>query len=96
MPRKLNHFPNLSRRVNTFPDTEIKDHKLDEYKDKLQGLLDNFLTRFDDLRKLKPSFTFLVNPSMVDMVNDGCPVLEPLVMETSIVEMELMELQSTV
>lgn len=93
LSRNFSHFPNLSRRVNTFPDIEIKDHKLEEYKDKLQGLLDNFLARFDDLQKLKPCFAFLVNPFMVDVVNDGCPILEPLVTESSAVEMELMELQ---
>ena len=86
--RKFSHFSNLSRRVNTFLDIEIKDHKLDEYKDKLQGLFDNFLDRFDDLWKLKPCFTYLVNPFMVDVINDGCPILESLVTESSAVEME--------
>ncbi|XP_061468686.1 general transcription factor II-I repeat domain-containing protein 2-like [Rhineura floridana] len=73
LSRNFSYFPNLKRRVNTFPDIEIKDHKLEEYEDKLQGLLDNFLDRFEDLQKLKPCFAFLVNPFMVDVINDGCP-----------------------
>ena len=35
LSRKFSHFLNISRRVNTFPDIEIKDPKLDENKDKL-------------------------------------------------------------
>ncbi|XP_076034544.1 general transcription factor II-I repeat domain-containing protein 2-like [Oratosquilla oratoria] len=88
LSRNFIHFPNFSRRLNTFLDIEIKDHKLEEYK----VLLDNFLARFDDLRKLKPCFAFLANSFMVDVVNDGCRIPEPLVTESSAVEMELMEL----
>ncbi|XP_036358318.1 SCAN domain-containing protein 3-like [Octopus sinensis] len=82
----------LSRIVNIFPDIEIKDYKVEEHKDKLQGLLDNFLPRFHDLRKLKPCFAFLVNPFMIDVVN-GCPILEPLVTKSFALKMEVMELQ---
>ncbi|CAI9736518.1 Hypothetical predicted protein [Octopus vulgaris] len=53
----------------------------------------NVLSRFDDLQKLKPCFAIIVNPFMVDVVNDGCSILAPLAMESSAVEMELMELQ---
>ncbi|XP_042218332.1 general transcription factor II-I repeat domain-containing protein 2-like [Homarus americanus] len=93
LSRNFSHFPHLKRRVNRFPDIEIKDHKLEEYKDKLQGLLDNFLARFHYLQKLKPCFTFLINPFMVNVINGGCPILEPLVTESAAVEMELMEFQ---
>ncbi|CAI9736516.1 Hypothetical predicted protein [Octopus vulgaris] len=94
MSRNFSNFPNLSRRVNTFPVIEKKKpHKLEECKDKLRGLFDNFLARFDDLQKLKPCFAILVNPFMADVVNDGCSILAPLAMESSAVEMELMELQ---
>ncbi|XP_014781660.1 general transcription factor II-I repeat domain-containing protein 2-like [Octopus bimaculoides] len=77
LSRNFSHFPNFRRRVNTFADIEIKDHKLEEYKNILQELLDNFLARFDEQRKLKSCFAFL----------------EPLVTKSSAVEMELMELQ---
>ncbi|KAG7168368.1 hypothetical protein Hamer_G002396 [Homarus americanus] len=71
----------------------MKDHKLEEYKDKLQGLLDNFLTRFDDLQQLKPCFAFLVNPFKVDVINVGCLILSPLATDSSAVKMELIEFQ---
>ncbi|XP_076316710.1 general transcription factor II-I repeat domain-containing protein 2A-like [Tachypleus tridentatus] len=87
LSRNFSYFSSLKRRVNTSPDIEIKDNKLEEYKDKLQELLDNFPDRFEDLQKLKICFTFLVNPFMVDVINDGCPILEPLVTESSSVEM---------
>ncbi|XP_076330667.1 EPM2A-interacting protein 1-like [Tachypleus tridentatus] len=89
LSRNFSYFLNLKRRVNKFLDIEIKDYKLEEYKDKLQGLLDNFLDRFEDLQKLKSCFAFLINPFMVDVINDGCSILEPLVTESSAVEMEI-------
>ena len=42
LSKKFSLFPNLSRRINAFPDIEIKNEKLEEYKDKLQGLHDHF------------------------------------------------------
>ena len=35
LSKKFSHFPNLSRRINAFPDIEIKNEKLEDYKDKL-------------------------------------------------------------
>ena len=35
-----------SKRINTFPDIEIKDYKLEEYKNKLQELLGFLVYRF--------------------------------------------------
>ena len=55
-----------------------------ECKGKLQGLLDNFLARFDDLQKQ----VFLVNSFMVDVVSDVCAILKCLVLESSAAEME--------
>ena len=42
---------------------------------------------------MKPCFAFLVNPFLVDVVNDGCPVPYPFVADAPVVEMELLELQ---
>ena len=42
LSKKFSYFPNLSRRINAFPDIEIKNEKLEDYKDKLQGLHDHF------------------------------------------------------
>ena len=93
LSKKFSHFPNLSRRINAFPDIEIKNEKLEDYKDKLQGLHDHFQERFNDLRKLKPCFTFFVNAFEVDVITSGCPIPKPLSSDAPAVELELVDLQ---
>ena len=93
LSEKFSHFPNLSRRINAFPDIEIKNEKLEGYKDKLQGLHDHFQERFNDLRKLKPCFAFFVNRFEVDVITIGCPIPKPLSSEAPAVELELVDLQ---
>lgn len=88
--KSSSYFPNLKKKVNTFHDIEIKDFILEESKDKLQGLFENFSQRFQNLM---PYFTFLVKQLMVDMINEGHQILKPLVTESSAVQMELTELQ---
>ena len=92
MSKTFCHFPNLKMTVNAFTEV-ITDHKVENYKDKLQGLLEEFQARFDDLQELKPCFTFLANSFDVDVVNDGCLVCQPFVTDLSAAEMELAELQ---
>ena len=90
----VKNFPSFSQPQNDSAFTEvITDHKVEEYKVKLQGLLKEFLARFDDLQELKPYFTFLVNPFDIDVIYDGCPVRQPFVTDVSAAEMELTELQ---
>ena len=86
--KTFDHFPNL-RKINV----EIKEEKVEEYKGKLQELFGEFQSRFQDLQMLKPCFSFFVNPFVVDVITDGCPIPEPFVSEASVVEMELLELQ---
>lgn len=43
--------------------------------------------------KMKPCIVFLVNPFIVEVVNDGCPILEPRFRVSSAVVMELIKLQ---
>ena len=93
MTKSFCHFPNFKMRMNAFPEEAISDHKIEEYKNKLQELLEDFQARFEDLEKLKPCFAFLINPLDVDVVSDGCPVGQPFVTNTSAVEMELIEMQ---
>nr|XP_032638806.1 EPM2A-interacting protein 1-like [Chelonoidis abingdonii] len=69
--RDFNHVPYLKSRVNTFPEIE-EDHKLEEYRGKLQGLLDDFQARFKDMQKLRSCFAFFVNPFMFAVINNGC------------------------
>jgi len=70
LSKAFNHFPNL-KRMNAFPNVKMNDKKLEKYKSKLQELLDNFQAEFTDLQKLKPCFTFLVNPFEADVVTSG-------------------------
>ena len=46
--------------VNAFTEA-ITDRKVEEYEDKLQGLLEEYQARFDDLPELKPCFMCLVH-----------------------------------
>ena len=92
MSKTFHHFSNLKMTVNVFTEV-ITDHKVEEYKDKFQGLLEEFQARFDDFQELKPCFTFLVNPFDIDVINDGCLVRQFFATDVSAAEMELTELQ---
>ena len=92
MSKTFRHFSNLKMTVNAFTE-ETTDHKMKEYKDKLQGLLEKFQARFADLQELKPCFTFLVNPFDIKVINDGCLVRQSFITDVSTAEMELTELQ---
>ena len=59
MSKTFRHFFNLKMTINAFTEV-ITDHKMEEHKDKLQGLLEEFRARSDDLQELKPCFRFLV------------------------------------
>ena len=91
MSKIFHHFSNLKMTVNAFTEV-ITDHQVDEYQDKLQGLLEEFQARFDDLQELKPCFTFLVNRFDIDIINDGCLVRQSFVTDISAAEMKLTEL----
>ena len=69
LSKRFDHFPNL-RKINI----EIKEEKVEEYKGKLQELLAEFQSRFQDLQMLKPCFSFFVNPFEVDVITDGCSI----------------------
>ena len=93
LSKRFSRFPNLSRRINAFPNIEIKKVKLQDYNDKLQGMRDNFQERFNDLRKLKPCFAFLVNSFDIDVITSGCPISKALLSEAPAMELELADLQ---
>lgn len=50
-------------------------------------MMDNFLARFDDLGK--SLFAFLVNPFMIDVVNECYPILAPMVTKSPVVKTAL-------
>jgi hypothetical protein len=94
--KKFDHFPNLKLRITASPDVEIKDSKLNQYEGNLETLNYDFENRFEKLKKLKPCFEFLVNPFVIDVINDGCPVLALSVSDVASLETELIESQEDV
>lgn len=90
--KQFSHFPHLKRRTQE-NNANVEDCKIEEYADKLQGLLEELETRFKDLQDLRPCFRFLVNPFTADVINVGCPIPSPLVADRAAVELELLELQ---
>ena len=92
MSKTFRHFPNPKMSVNAFTEV-ITDHKVEEYKDELQGLLEEFQARFDNLQELRLFFTFLVNTFDIDVINDGCLVCQPFVTDVFAAEMKLTKLQ---
>ena len=48
MSKTFRHFSNLKMTVNAFTEV-VTDHKVEEYKGKLQGLLEEFQVGIDDL-----------------------------------------------
>ena len=51
MSKTFCHFSNLKMTVNAFTEG-ITDYKVEEYEDKLQGLLEEFQARYDNLPSL--------------------------------------------
>ena len=62
------------------------------YVKNLEGVSTDFV-KFSDLENLKPTFAFLVNPFVVNVVKGGCPVQKPIVTLTANIEAELLDLQ---
>ena len=59
MSKKFCHFPDLSKRVTTSTENELKGNKVKELTDKFQDRLDSFQAKFEDLPVLKPYSVFL-------------------------------------
>jgi hypothetical protein len=77
--------------LQTLPGGEILP---EDYECKLRGLAEEIDYRFSDLRALKPSFAFfLENPFLVDVTKNGCPISQPIAVDSAAVELELLELQ---
>jgi hypothetical protein len=93
---KFDHYPDLKLRKTGFPDVKSKNNKLKQYEGNLETLNYDFEDRFEKLKKLKPCFEFLVNPFVIDVINDGCPVVAPFVSDVASLETELIEWQEDV
>ena len=67
--------------------------KIEVHAESLDGASTNFATRFTNLENLKPTFAFLINPFVVDVVKDGCTVGKPIVTQTANIEAEVQDLK---
>lgn len=88
--KTFNHFTCISKTLQTLPGFDIT---VTDYVRKLHILEEGLTDRFRDLTALKPSFLFLENPFLVDILKNGCPVLPPVAEDIAAVELELLELQ---
>lgn len=84
------HFPSLKKIWENLPEVELET---EDYVCKLTGLAGEINDRFSDLRALKPSFAFLDNPFLADVMDNGCPVSHPIAVDSAAVELELLEMQ---
>jgi hypothetical protein len=65
----------------------------EDYVCKLRGLAEEIDYSLSDLRALEPSFAFLENPFLVDVMKNGCPISQPIAVDSAAVQLELLELQ---
>lgn len=84
------HFKCLKKIVESHAHVQVET---EDYLSKISGLAEEINDRFNDLKTLKPSLSFLENPFTVDVVGNGCPVSSPITKDTAAVELEILELQ---
>ena len=87
----MQHFPLPKERVSS--ENDLCSEKIKVYVKSLEGVSTDFATRFSDLENLKPTFAFLVNPFVFDVLKNGCPVQKPIVTQTADTQAELLDLQ---
>ena len=92
--KSLLRFPLLKSLVNSKNDSCSEKTKV--YVESLEGASTNLVTRFSGLENLRPSLAFLVNPFVVDIVKDGCPVQKPIATQTANKKVEVLDLQQHV
>jgi hypothetical protein len=88
--KTFTHFTCVSKILQTLPGVEIVT---EDYVCKLHRLAEEINYRFSYLRALKPSFAVLENPFLVDVIKNGCPISQPIAVDSAVVELELLELQ---
>ncbi|XP_025193643.1 general transcription factor II-I repeat domain-containing protein 2A-like [Melanaphis sacchari] len=64
----------------------------EDYVQKLECLSTHFEDRFKDLKLLKPLIAFLENPFVINVIENGCPILKSISMNTAALEIEFLEL----
>ena len=83
------YFKSLKKIIESHPDVQVET---EDYLCKISGLPEEINDRFNDLRTLKPSFSFLENSFAVDVVGVGCPVSSLITNDTAAVKWEILEL----
>ncbi|XP_065681502.1 general transcription factor II-I repeat domain-containing protein 2A-like [Hydra vulgaris] len=91
--KKFNHFPQMKKMITSNPSIQYDDDKIESYLDKLKDLQKDFQKRFKDLHELKSSLGFIVNPFLINIISNGCPIPEKMLEDISQFEMELLDLQ---
>ncbi|XP_047129541.1 general transcription factor II-I repeat domain-containing protein 2A-like [Hydra vulgaris] len=79
--------------ITSNPSIQYDDDKIESYLDKLKDLQKDFQKRFKDLHELKSSLGFIVNPFLINIISNGCPIPEKMLEDISQFEMELLDLQ---
>ncbi|XP_047138990.1 general transcription factor II-I repeat domain-containing protein 2A-like [Hydra vulgaris] len=90
--KKFNHYPQM-KMITSNPSIQYDDDKIESYLDKLKDLQKDFQKRFKDLHELKSSLGFIVNPFLINIISNGCPIPKKMLEDISQFEMELLDLQ---
>ena len=59
----------------------------------MKELQANFIYRIEDLKSMKSTFTFFVNPFICDIIEDGFPISEITLSEKAAGKLELLEIK---
>lgn len=86
--KTFEHFPRLKTKGEN-----IQVKKLDEYQEKLEDLLKDFNTRFEDLRSFSPTLQFFLNPFGIDVINNGFLISDIITTEKASAQLELLQLK---
>jgi len=82
-------------RRHAFREEAIAGPQSGRIQQQIVRLVAEFQARFDYFQELKPCFAFFVNPFIVNVVSDGCPICQPLVTNVSAVETKLTDSKKT-
>ena len=86
--KTFNHFSRLKSKAS-----QITEEKLEEYKEKVQNMIDDFTLRFKDLENMKSSINFLINPFEIDVIGGEFGISKYFLPEVGAGELELIEFQ---
>ena len=59
----------------------------------MEELQANFKCRFEDLKNFKSTFAFFVNPFICDIIEDGFPISEVILVKKAVAELELLDMK---